>query len=141
MARTDALQQEGLDKTIERIHRYVEAGAEMIFFEGATDISQFQALTKTCKVPVLADITEFGVTPLFTRDELQQAGVQLILYPLSAFRAMSAAAEKVYNTIRKTGTQQSVISSMQTRAELYEVLNYHQFEQTLDDLFAKGKVE
>lgn len=139
MARTDALQLEGLDKTIERIQRYVEAGAEMIFFEGVTDIAQFEALTKSCKVPVLANITEFGVTPLYTRDELKKAGVQLILYPLSAFRAMSKAAENVYQTIRTKGTQESVIPEMQTRDQLYDVLNYHQFEQTLDDLFAKGK--
>lgn len=141
MARTDALALEGLEKTIARIQHYVEAGAEMIFLEGATDITQYQAVTKVCKVPVLANMTEFGVTPLYTRDELEQAGVQVILYPLSAFRAMSAAAENVYKTIRTTGTQQSVLAAMQTRNELYEVLNYHQFEQTIDDLFAKGKKE
>lgn len=140
MARTDSLAIEGLDKAIERIHRYVEAGAEMIFFEGATDIAEYKAVTTACKVPVLANITEFGLTPLYTRDELKQAGVQLILYPLSAFRAMSAAAMNVYETIRTTGTQQSVIDNMQTRNQLYDVLNYHQFEQTLDELFAKGKM-
>ena len=139
MARTDALALEGLDKTIERIQHYVEAGAEMIFLEGATDIAQYQAVTQACKLPVLANITEFGVTPLYTRDELKQAGIQLILYPLSAFRAMSKAAENVYQAIRKTGTQQAVMDTMQTREQLYEVLNYHQFEQTLDDLFAQGK--
>jgi len=141
MARTDALAIEGLEQTIERIHRYIEAGAEMIFFEGATNISEFKAVTKACNVPVLANITEFGLTPLCTLDELKQAGVQLVLYPLSAFRAMSAAAVKVYETIRTTGTQQSVIANMQTRDQLYDVLNYHQFEQKLDDLFAQGKMK
>jgi methylisocitrate lyase len=139
MARTDALAIEGLDKTLERIQHYIEAGAEMIFFEGATSLEEYQAVTKACKLPVLANITEFGLTPLYTVDELKQAGVQLILYPLSAFRAMNAAAIKVYETIRKTGTQKSVIADMQTRDELYDVLNYHEFEQKLDDLFAKGK--
>lgn len=139
MARTDSLALEGLEQSIERINHYVEAGAEMIFFEGATDISQYKAVTKACKVPVLANITEFGVTPLYTREELKEAGVQLILYPLSASRAMSKAAENVYHTIKTEGTQQSVIDIMQTRDELYDVLNYHQFEQTLDDLFAKGR--
>jgi len=139
MARTDALALEGLDKTIERIQRYAEAGAEMIFLEGAADIAEYKAVVKACKLPVLANITEFGVTPLYTRDELKQAGIQLILYPLSAFRAMSKAAETVYQAIRKSGTQQSVIDAMQTREQLYEVLNYHQFEATLDDLFAQGK--
>jgi methylisocitrate lyase len=141
MARTDALAMEGLEKTLERISRYVEAGAEMIFFEGATDLAQYQAVTRTCKVPVLANITEFGVTPLYTKEELQQAGIQLILYPLSAFRAMSAAAINVYETIRTQGTQKSLLAEMQTREQLYDVLNYHQYEQKLDELFAKGKVK
>lgn len=139
MARTDALAIEGLEKSIERIHKYVDAGADMIFFEGATELSQYQAVTHACKVPVLANITEFGVTPLFTKEELKQSGVQLILYPLSAFRAMSAAALNVYETIRKTGTQKTVIPHMQTREELYDVLNYYQYEQKLDELFAQGK--
>ena len=141
MARTDALASEGLEKCIDRIHQYIEAGADMIFFEGVTDIKQYQTATKQCKVPVLANITEFGMTPLFTRDELQQAGIQLILYPLSAFRAMSAAAVNVYETIRKTGTQQSLLPDMQTREQLYDVLGYHQYEQKLDELFEKGKVK
>lgn len=141
MARTDALASEGLEKSIERIQQYIEAGADMIFFEGVTDISQYKTAVKKCSVPMLANITEFGVTPLFTRDELQQAGIQLILYPLSAFRAMSAAANHVYTTIRKTGTQQSLLDDMQTREQLYDVLGYHQYEQKLDDLFAKGKVK
>lgn len=139
MARTDALALEGLEKTILRIHQYIDAGAEMIFFEGATELSQYQAVTQACKVPVLANITEFGVTPLFTKEELTQAGIQLILYPLSAFRAMSAAALKVYETIHKTGTQKTLIPEMQTRDQLYDVLNYYQFEQKLDELFAQGK--
>lgn len=141
IARTDALAIEGLEKTLHRIERYVDAGAEMIFFEGATELSQYQAVTKACKVPVLANITEFGVTPLFTKEELKQAGVQLILYPLSAFRAMSAAAINVYSTIRNDGTQKSVIPQMQTRQELYDVLNYHHYEQLLDELFAQGKAK
>jgi len=139
MARTDALAIEGLDKTIERIQQYVHTGADMIFFEGATDIKQYQALTKVCKIPVLANITEFGVTPLFTRDELKDAGVKLILYPLSAFRAMSDAAIKVYDTIRQQGTQASLLPMMQTREQLYDVLGYHAYEEKLDELFAKGK--
>ncbi|VVC76080.1 Methylisocitrate lyase [Aquicella siphonis] len=141
MARTDALAIEGMEKALERIHRYVEAGAEMIFFEGATQLSQYQEVTQACKVPVLANITEFGVTPLFTKDELQKAGIQLILYPLSAFRAMSHAANRVYETIRTAGTQKSVLPEMQTREQLYDVLNYYQYEQKLDDLFAKGKMK
>lgn len=139
MARTDALAIEGLDKTLERIVQYVEAGADMIFFEGATDLSQYQAVTKICKVPVLANITEFGVTPMFTKEQLAEAGVQLILYPLSAFRAMSAAAEKVYTTIRNEGTQKALLNMMQTRDQLYDVLNYHQYENILNELFSKGK--
>jgi methylisocitrate lyase len=139
MARTDALAIEGLDKTIERIQAYIEAGADMIFFEGAKELAQYKAVTSACKVPVLANITEFGLTPLFTKDELQQQGVKLILYPLSAFRAMSAAALNVYETIRTTGTQQSLLSTMQTREQLYGVLHYHEYEQKLDELFAQGK--
>lgn len=139
MARTDALAIEGLDKTIERIQAYTHAGADMIFFEGATDIAQYKAVTKVCKIPVLANMTEFGVTPLFTRDELRDAGIKLILYPLSAFRAMSAAAIKVYETIRQQGTQASLLSMMQTREQLYEVLDYHAYEQKLDELFSQGK--
>lgn len=141
MARTDALAIEGLDKTLERIQRYVEAGADMIFFEGATELSQYQKVTEACRVPVLANITEFGLTPLFSKEELQQAGIQLILYPLSAFRAMSAAAANVYDTIRSQGTQKSLIASMQTRDQLYDVLHYHDFETKLDELFAKGKAK
>ncbi len=141
MARTDALGIEDLEKTLVRIQHYVEAGADMIFLEGATQLEQFQAVTQQCKVPVLANITEFGVTPMFSREELQQVGVQLILYPLSAFRAMSAAALNVYQTIRKQGSPQSLLPIMQTRDQLYEILNYHQYEQKLDELFAQGKAK
>ncbi len=141
MARTDALAIEGMQKTIERIHAYIDAGADMIFFEGATELSQYRAVTNACRVPVLANITEFGVTPLFSKEELQQAGIQLILYPLSAFRAMSKAALTVYETIRAQGSQASVIKEMQTREQLYDVLHYYQYERKLDELFAKGKVE
>jgi methylisocitrate lyase len=141
MARTDALAAEGLERSMSRIQQYIEAGADMIFFEGVTNITQYQTATKQCSVPMLANITEFGLTPMFTRDELKQAGIQLILYPLSAFRAMSAAAINVYDAIRSEGTQQTVLGSMQTREQLYDVLGYHQYEQKLDDLFEKGKVK
>lgn len=139
MARTDALANEGLDKAIERVHAYVAAGADMIFFEGATSLQQYQALTTQCSAPILANITEFGVTPLFTKEELKDVGVKLILYPLSAFRAMSRAAQEVYETIRNEGSQQNVVSVMQTREQLYDVLDYYDYEKKLDDLFVKGK--
>ncbi|HVW99490.1 MAG TPA: methylisocitrate lyase, partial [Candidatus Babeliaceae bacterium] len=139
MARTDALASEGLDATLERIMRYVEAGADMIFFEGARELSQYKAVTDICPVPILANITEFGVTPLFTKEELAQVGVKLILYPLSAFRAMNQAALNTYEAIRTQGTQKSLLDQMQTREELYNVLNYYSYEKKLDDLFAKGK--
>lgn len=139
MARTDALASEGLEPAIQRINDYVEAGADMIFFEGATELSQYKCLTDQCNSPVLANITEFGMTPLFTKEELNNVGVQLILYPLSAFRAMSKAALTIYQTIRSEGTQQLVIDTMQTREALYQVLNYYSFEKKIDDLFAKGK--
>lgn len=139
MARTDALALEGMDKTLERIHAYIETGADMIFLEGATNIEQYKTVTHAIKVPVLANMTEFGVTPLCNKEELKAVGVQLILYPLSAFRAMSAAALNVYNTIRAEGTQANVLATMQTRDDLYKVLNYHAYEQQLDALFAKGK--
>lgn len=139
MARTDALTIEGLEKTLERIHLYIEAGAEMIFLEGANSLEQYQTVTQQISVPVLANITEFGVTPLFTKEELKKSGVKLILYPLSAFRAMSKAALNVYQIIKREGTQQSALPDMQTREELYDVLGYYQYEQKLDELFAKGK--
>lgn len=139
MARTDALAVEGFEAAAERIQHYVEAGADMIFFEGAQELSQYQALTSMCPVPVLANITEFGVTPLFTKEELASVGVSLILYPLSAFRAMNFAALHVYNDIRAQGTQKNCIDQMQTRKELYDILNYYSYEKKLDELFAEGK--
>ncbi|HAT1776420.1 methylisocitrate lyase [Legionella pneumophila] len=139
MARTDALANEGLNKALERISAYIEAGADMIFFEGVRKLEEYQALTEQCNVPVLANITEFGVTPLFTLEELEEVGVSLALYPLSAFRAMSAAAEKVYDTIRKNGSQNDILAEMQTREELYQVLNYHFYEDKLNELFMKEK--
>jgi methylisocitrate lyase len=138
MARTDALAVEGLAAALDRIQQYVEAGADMIFFEGAEELVQFKVLTQTINVPVLANLTEFGVTPLFTLDELASVGVSMALYPLSAFRAMSTAALKTYDTIRETGSQQSLIPEMQTRAALYEFLNYYEYENKLDELFAEG---
>jgi len=137
MARTDALAKEGLEQTNERIQNYIEAGADMIFFEGATELSQYEFITKQCNVPVLANITEFGVTPLFSKNELKNAGIQLILYPLSAFRAMNKAALHVYQTIREHGGQKSVLDTMETRGELYATLDYYSYETKLDELFAK----
>lgn len=139
MARTDALDVEGIEKTLARIDQYVEAGAQMIFFEGATALTDYLQVTQACRVPVLANITEFGLTPLFTRDELKSVGVKLILYPLTAFRAMSATALQVYQTLRQTGTQSSLIPAMQTREALYDVLHYHAYEKKLDELFEEGK--
>lgn len=138
MARTDAFANEGRQAAIDRACAYVEAGADMIFAEALHELAEYRNFVEVVKVPVLANITEFGKTPLFTVEELGQVGVQLILYPLSAFRAMSAAAAKVYSTIRKKGSQQEVVGLMQTRAELYEVLGYHGYEQKLDALFSKG---
>jgi len=139
MARTDAYAAEGLDKAIERSRDYVEAGADMIFAEALTTLDEFRAFTSTLDVPVLANITEFGKTPLFGRDELGDAGVDMILYPLSAFRAMSRAAADVYETIRERGTQASRVDGMQTREELYEVIGYHEAERALDALFSAEK--
>ncbi|MGH8307779.1 MAG: methylisocitrate lyase [Gammaproteobacteria bacterium] len=137
MARTDAHAVEGQQAAVERALRYVEAGADMIFAEALTTLDEYRQFTQSVKVPVLANITEFGKTPLFTTKELADAGVRLALYPLSAFRAMSRAAEKVYAVLRKDGTQKSVLDSMQTRAELYEVLNYLSYEKKLDKLFKR----
>jgi methylisocitrate lyase len=137
MARTDALAVEGLEAAIERACRCVEAGADMIFPEAMESLDMYKRFVDAVKVPVLANITEFGKTPLFTRDELASADVSMILYPLSAFRAMSKAALNVYETIRRDGTQQGVLDTMQTRMELYDHLGYHVFEQKLDALFAK----
>jgi methylisocitrate lyase len=139
MARTDALASEGLDPAIERIGRYVEAGADMIFPEALTTLDEYKRFAQASVVPILANITEFGETPLLTVEQLRKAGVRLALYPLSAFRAMSAAALDVYQTLRRDGTQQASLERMQTRDELYEVLGYDEYEQKLDELFAKGE--
>ncbi|MGB7546613.1 MAG: methylisocitrate lyase [Terracidiphilus sp.] len=141
MARTDALASEGLAAAIERAQAYVATGADMIFAEAVTELPMYTAFRKAVGVPILANITEFGQTPLFTRDELASAGVDIILYCCAAYRAMNAAALKVYETIRAEGTQKSVVPLMQTRAELYKYLDYHAYEKKLDELFAKGKGE
>ncbi len=134
MARTDAAAVEGLDGAIERACCYTDAGANMIFAEALTELDQYKKFVDAVDVPVLANITEFGKTPLYTIEELRSAGVSLVLYPLSAFRAMSAAALNVYTTLRHEGTQKSVIDAMQTRTELYEFLDYHEYERRLDQL-------
>ncbi|EGT4254705.1 methylisocitrate lyase [Citrobacter amalonaticus] len=137
MARTDALAVEGLDAAIDRARAYVEAGADMLFPEAITELSMYRQFADAVQVPILANITEFGATPLFTTDELRSANVAMALYPLSAFRAMNRAAEKVYNVLRQEGTQKSVIDTMQTRNELYESINYYQYEEKLDALYIK----
>lgn len=139
MARTDALAGEGLVRAIERAQAYVAAGADMIFAEAVTELSMYKAFRKAVGVPVLANLTEFGKTPLFTRDELAQAGVDIILYCCAAYRAMNAAALKVYQAIRAEGTQKSMLPLMQSRDDLYRYLGYHAYEQKLDQLFAKDK--
>ncbi|MHC9166189.1 methylisocitrate lyase [Pseudomonas aeruginosa] len=139
MARTDALAVEGLQAAIDRACACVEAGADMIFPEAMTELAMYKEFAAAVKVPVLANITEFGATPLFTTDELASADVSLVLYPLSAFRAMNKAAENVYTAIRRDGTQKNVIDTMQTRMELYDRIDYHSFEQKLDALFAQKK--
>lgn len=141
MARTDALAVEGLDAAIERAQAYVEAGAEMLFPEAITELAMYRQFADAVQVPILANITEFGATPLFTTDELRSAHVAMALYPLAAFRAMNRAAEHVYNVLRQEGTQKSVIDTMQTRNELYESINYYQYEAKLDDLFARSQVK
>ena len=132
MARTDALANEGLDKALERVRAYVAAGADMIFPEAVTDLAMYSKFRDAAKVPILANLTEFGKTPLFTLDELNGAGVDIALYPLSAFRAMNKAAEKVFEAIRRDGTQKSVVDTMQTRDELYERIDYLRYEKELD---------
>jgi len=139
MARTDALAVEGLDRAIERAVACVEAGADAIFPEAMTELSMYRKFAAAVKVPILANITEFGATPLFTVDELRSANVALVLYPLSAFRAMNQAALNVYQAVRRDGTQKNVIDGMQTRSELYDYLDYHSYETKLDQLFAKEK--
>jgi len=139
MARTDALQGEGLDATLARVHAYVEAGADMIFAEAVTDLKLYPKFREAAGVPILANITEFGHTPLYTTHELGAAGVDIVLFCCSAYRAMNAAALKIYQTIRAEGTQSGVLDLMQTRAELYEFLGYHDYEQKLDRLFEQSK--
>jgi methylisocitrate lyase len=139
MARTDALAVEGLDAAIDRACACVEAGADMIFPEAITDLAMYKRFAAAVKVPILANITEFGATPLFTLDELRAADVAIALYPLSAFRAMNKAALAVYGALRRDGTQKAVVDAMQTRSDLYECLGYHAYEEKLDDLFAKTR--
>jgi len=139
MARTDALAVEGLDAAIERARACVEAGADMIFPEAITELSMYRQFAEAVKVPILANLTEFGRTPLFTVDEIAGAGVAMTLYPLSAFRAMNRAALNVYETLRRDGTQKGVVATMQTRDDLYDYLGYHAYEQKLDRLFARHK--
>jgi len=139
MARTDALANEGLAAAIERAQTYVAAGADMIFAEAVTELGQYAEFRKAVGVPILANITEFGQTPLWTREELAGAGVDMILYCCAAYRAMNAAALKVYEAIRREGTQKSVVGMMQTREDLYKTLDYDAYEKKLDELFAKGK--
>ena len=139
IARTDAIQVEGVDAAIERAIACVEAGADGIFAEAAYELPTYRRFVDAVKVPVLANITEFGKTPLFTVDELRTAGVGIVLYPLSAFRAMNKAAENVYTAIRRDGHQKNVIDTMQTRDELYDRIGYHEFERKLDELFAASR--
>ncbi len=139
MARTDAFSEQGINAAIDRANSCVEVGADMIFAESITTLKDYQCFTQSVSVPVLANITEFGKTPLFTVNELNDAGIRLVLYPLSAFRAMSQAALDVYQSIRQHGSQQQMIARMQTREALYAILGYHDYESKLDALFAKDK--
>jgi methylisocitrate lyase len=139
LARTDSLANEGLESAINRAKQYVAAGADMIFPEAITELSQYRKFADAVKVPILANITEFGKTPLFTLDELRSAGVAMALYPLSAFRAMNVATLNVYKTIREKGSQKDAIAGMQTRDELYDYLNYHSYERKLDELFTRER--
>ena len=139
IARTDSIAVEGVDKALERSHAFVEAGADGIFAEASYDLATYERFKKELDVPVLANITEFGKTPLFTVEELASVGVDIVLYPLSAFRAMNKAAETVYQAIRRDGHQKNVVDMMQTREELYDRIGYHEFESRLDALFQQGK--
>ncbi|AIR90280.1 methylisocitrate lyase [Pseudomonas cremoricolorata] len=139
MARTDALAVEGLEAALERAAACVEAGADMVFPEAITELSMYKTFAERVRAPILANITEFGATPLYTTAQLAEVDVALVLYPLSAFRAMNKAAENVYAALRRDGTQQNVIDTMQTRMELYDAIGYHAFEQSLDALFAQKK--
>ena len=141
MARTDALASEGMAASIERSLAYIDAGADGIFFEAATSIDEYNEFKESINVPVLANITEFGKTPLFSATELQNVGIEMVLYPLTAFRAMSKIAEKIYVSILKDGTQEGLLDIMQTREELYTNLDYHSFEKKLDDLFSENDRE
>ena len=138
MARTDALAVEGIESALDRANAYIEAGADALFPEAITDLPTYKKFTDVIKVPVLANITEFGMTPLFTTTELASVGVGIVLYPLSAFRAMNKAAEKVYETVRKDGSQKAVLDTMQTREELYQRINYYEYENALDKLLGNG---
>jgi len=137
MARTDAFANEGINGTIERAQRYVEAGANALFPEAITSLEDYKTLSDAVPVPILANITEFGMTPLFKKDELKKAGISIILHPLSAFRAMSKAALEVYSTISNDGNVEKILEKMQSRDELYEILDYHTYEKKIDDLFSK----
>ncbi|MEO6435784.1 MAG: methylisocitrate lyase [Tepidisphaeraceae bacterium] len=137
MARTDAHAVEGLSAAIDRSNQYVAAGADMIFAEALTSIDEYRKFTSSVNVPVLANLTEFGKTPLFTLEQMREAGVRLVLYPLTAFRMMNAAAQRAYQTLRKQGTQKDLLDQMQTREQLYETLDYHAYEMKLDELFRK----
>jgi methylisocitrate lyase len=139
MARTDALANEGLDSAVSRAISYVEAGADMIFPEAVTDLPMYKKFAAAVKAPVLANITEFGKSPMFTVDELRAANVAIVLYPLTAFRMMNKAAMKAYQEVRKAGTQKSLLADMQTREELYDVINYHSYEKKLDELFSRSR--
>jgi methylisocitrate lyase len=138
MARTDAIAREGLASAIARSSKYVDAGADMIFAEAVNRLEDYREFTRQIRVPILANLTEFGQTPFFSPAELSEAGVAMALYPLSAFRAMAAAAERVYRTIREAGSQAGVVPSMQTRERLYEILDYHRYEKKLDELFGSN---
>ena len=137
MARTDAFAQEGIERVIERSNSYIEAGADSIFPEAIINLEDYKILSENLSVPILANITEFGMTPLYTEKELLEAGVDMILHPLSAFRAMSKAAEEIYNEISNQGTVEKKLKKMQSRDELYDVLNYHSYEEKIDNLFSK----
>jgi methylisocitrate lyase len=137
MARTDAIANEGIDSALDRIHAYIEAGADLVFPEAIESLADYAKISSAVSKPILANITEFGKTPLFTRDELAANGVGMILYPLSAFRAMNKAAENIYTAIRRDGTQAAVIDTMQTRDELYQAINYYEYEKALDQTLGK----
>ena len=141
MARTDALASEGIDKAIERCGEYLKAGADGIFFEAAVSLDEYKEFKSNFSAPLLANITEFGKTPLYSQKDLSDVGVDIVLYPLTAFRAMSLSAEKIYNSILKDGTQEPLLDIMQTREELYEVLDYYNFEKRLDEQFENNEKE